>query len=76
MVEAIINDERRLLPTCVYLQGEFGVDGYYLGVPAILGENGVEKIIELTLDTDEQAALDNSINAVKNLVEDMGRLGF
>jgi malate dehydrogenase len=76
MAEAIIYDENRLLPTCAYLNGEFGVDGYYVGVPAVLGEKGVVRIVELTLDDQEQAALDKSINAVKNLVADMERLGF
>lgn len=76
MAEAIIKSENRLLPTCAYLKGEFGVDGYYVGVPAVLGENGVEKIIELSLNEEEQAALDKSISAVKNLVADMERLGF
>jgi len=76
MVEAIIYDEKRVLPVCAYLDGKFGVDGYYLGVPAVLGATGVEKIVEFSLDETEQAALDNSINAVKTLVADMERLGF
>ena len=76
MVEAIIYDKKRVLPVCAYLNGEFGVDGYYLGVPAVLGATGVEKVVEFSLDETEQAALDNSINAVKTLVADMERLGF
>ncbi len=76
MVEAVIYDEKRVLPVCAFLNGEFGVDGYYVGVPAILGASGVEKVIEFSLDETEQAALDNSINAVKTLVADMERLGF
>lgn len=76
MAEAIIYDEKRLLPVCAYLQGEFGIDGYYVGVPAVLGAMGVEKIIEFALDEEEQSALDNSITAVKTLVADMERLGF
>ncbi len=76
MAEAIIFDEKRILPTCAFLQGEFGVDGYYVGVPTVLGSNGVENIIEFSLDAEEQAALDNSVNAVKGLVADMERLGF
>jgi malate dehydrogenase len=76
MVEAIIYDKKRVLPVCAYLDGEFGVDGYYLGVPAVLGATGVEKVVEFSLDETEQAALDNSINAVKTLVADMERLGF
>jgi malate dehydrogenase len=76
MAEAIIYDEKRLLPVCAYLQGEFGIDGYYVGVPAVLGASGVEKVVEFALDEEEQSALDNSINAVKTLVGDMERLGF
>jgi malate dehydrogenase len=76
MVESIVYDEKRVLPVCAYLNGEFGVKGYYVGVPAVLGANGVEKIIEFALDKDEKALLDNSVKAVTNLVADMERLGF
>ncbi len=76
MAEAIIHDEKRLLSACVYLDGEFGIKGYYVGVPAVLGANGVEKVVEFKLNADEQTLLDNSVNAVKKLVEDMGRLGL
>jgi malate dehydrogenase len=76
MTEAILYDEKRVLPTCAFLNGEFGVQGYYVGVPAVLGANGVERIIEFKLDAEEQAALDNSVKAVKELVEAMTRLGF
>ena len=76
MAEAIIYDEKRLLPVCAFLQGEFGVDGYYVGVPVILGATGVEKVIEFDLNEEEQSAFNNSINAVKTLVGDMERLGF
>jgi len=76
MVESIIYDEKRMLPVCAFLNGEFGVKGYYVGVPAILGASGVEKIIEFELIAEEKALLDNSVNAVKTLVTDMERLGF
>ncbi len=76
MVESIIYDEKRVLPVCAYLQGEYGVNGYYVGVPVILGENGVEKVIEIDLNDEEKALFDNSVNAVKNLVADMKRLGY
>jgi malate dehydrogenase len=76
MLESIIYDEKRLLPVCAYLQGEFGIKGYYVGVPAVLGSTGVEKVIEFALDKDEQTLLDNSVNAVKGLVADMERLGL
>ncbi|MBT8379719.1 MAG: malate dehydrogenase [Ignavibacteria bacterium] len=76
MVEAIVGDEHRLLPVCAFLNGEFGVNGYYVGVPAVLGAAGVEKIIEFALNEEEQALLDNSVNAVTKLIADMERLGF
>ena len=76
MTEAILYDEKRVLPTCAFLNGEFGIKGYYVGVPAVLGTNGVEQIIEFKIDAEEQAALDNSVKAVKELVEAMTRLGF
>ncbi len=76
MSEAILYDEKRILPTCAFLNGEFGIKGYYVGVPAVLGANGAERIIEFKLDAEEQSALDNSVKAVKELVEAMTRLGF
>lgn len=76
MAEAIIYDEKRVLPVCAYLNGEYGVKGYYVGVPAVLGEKGVEKVIEFDLNEEEKSLLDNSVNAVKSLVADMERLGF
>ncbi|MCB9247343.1 MAG: malate dehydrogenase [Ignavibacteriales bacterium] len=76
MAEAILGDQKRVLASCVYLNGEYGVEGYYVGVPAVLGEKGCEKILEVTLDKEEQAAFDNSVNAVTTLVADMERLGF
>ncbi len=74
MAEAILKDERRVIPTCAYLNGEFGVNGYYVGVPAILGSNGIEQVVEISLNEEEQAALDNSVKAVTELVADMERL--
>jgi malate dehydrogenase len=76
MTEAVLKDEKRVLPVCAYLNGEYGVKDFYVGVPVVLGGNGVEKIIELSLNEEEQAMFDNSVKAVKNLVEDMKRLGF
>ncbi len=76
MAESILKDQKRVLPTCAYLDGEYGVDGYYVGVPVVLGANGVERIMEVDLDETEQAAMDVSVNAVKGLVADMEKLGF
>jgi len=71
MAEAILRDQKRVLPTCCYLQGEFGVNGYYVGVPAVLGEKGVEQILEFELDAEEQAMMDKSVAAVKSLVDSL-----
>jgi malate dehydrogenase len=76
MAQSILFDEKRMLSTCVYLNGEYGVTGYYVGVPAILGAGGVEKVVEFSLNEDEQALMNNSVDAVKKLVEDMQRLGL
>ena len=74
MAESILKDQKRVLPTCCFLQGEFGVNGYYVGVPAVLGEKGVENIIQFKLDAEEQAMMDKSVNAVKELVEAMNKM--
>ena len=71
MAESILKDQKRVLPTCCFLQGEFGVNGFYVGVPAVLGEKGVEKIIQFKLDAAEQAMMDKSVAAVKDLVGSM-----
>jgi malate dehydrogenase len=74
MVEAIVRDKKRLIPCAAYCDKEYGVGGYYVGVPVILGSRGVERIIELKLDPQEQAAFDNSVSAVKSLVKTMSDL--
>jgi len=71
MAESILKDQKRVLPACCYLQGEFGVNGFYVGVPAVLGEKGVENIIQFKLDAAEQAMMDKSVAAVKELVGSM-----
>lgn len=71
MAESILKDQKRVLPTCCYLKGEFGVNGYYVGVPAVLGEAGVERIIQFKLDAEEQSMMDKSVAAVKGLVDGM-----
>ncbi|KQL53320.1 malate dehydrogenase [Heyndrickxia shackletonii] len=68
MVEALVKDQRRVLPSIAYLEGEYGYDGIYLGVPTILGGNGIEKVIELELTADEKAALDKSAESVRNVM--------
>jgi malate dehydrogenase len=71
MAESILKDSKRVLPTCVYLNGEFGVKGYFVGVPTVLGANGVEQILQFKLDAEEQAMMDKSVAAVKGLVDSM-----
>ncbi len=71
MAESILRDSKRVLPTCVYLNGEFGVKGYFVGVPTVLGAGGVEKILQFKLDAEEQAMMDKSVAAVKGLVDSM-----
>jgi len=74
MVEAVVRDKKRLVPAAAYCDREYGVGGYYVGVPIILGAGGVERIIELDLSDSERAALERSIDAVKNLVQAMAKL--
>ncbi|MGO8748312.1 MAG: malate dehydrogenase [Thermoguttaceae bacterium] len=73
MVEAIVRDKKRLIPCAAYCDREYGVGGYYVGVPVILGAKGVERIIVLRLSDAERAALQKSVDAVKGLVETMAR---
>jgi malate dehydrogenase len=68
MVDAIFNDRRKILPCAVYLEGEYGIKGLFVGVPVILGKNGLEKILELKLTPDEAAALRKSADSVQELV--------
>jgi malate dehydrogenase len=68
MVDAIMLDEKRVLPCTVYLEGEYGIDGLYMGVPVKLGAGGIEEILELELSGDEQAALQASAEAVREVV--------
>ncbi len=68
MVEAILHDRKRVLPCAVHLEGEYGVDGLFVGVPVVLGAGGMERIIEIKLSADEQAAFERSAGAVRELV--------
>ncbi len=74
MVEAIVRDKKRLIPCAAYCDSEYGVGGYYVGVPVVLGTGGVEKIVELKLTESEQAAFTKSVDAVKELVAAMDKL--
>ncbi len=68
MVEAIVKDQRRVLPSIAYLEGEYGYEGIYLGVPTILGKDGIEQVIELELTAEEKASLDKSAEAVREVM--------
>ena len=69
MVEAILKDQKKILPCSVFLQGEYGIRDLFVGVPVKLGARGVEKIIEIKLTAEENAALQKSAGAVKELVD-------
>ena len=69
MAESYLKDKKRVLPCAAFVDGAYGLDGIYVGVPVVIGAGGVEKIIEIALNKDEKAMLDNSINAVKALAE-------
>ncbi len=68
MVESIVKDQKRILPVCIKLQGEYGIDDCYLGVPAVLGKNGIEKVIELQLNPEESALMQTSRKHVKEVM--------
>ncbi|MDV3307723.1 MAG: malate dehydrogenase [Cyclobacteriaceae bacterium] len=75
MVEAIVRDQRRVVPACVKLEGEYGIKDCYLGVPVVLGRNGIEKIIELDLNAEEKALLEASRKAVREVMEVLEKQG-
>ena len=74
MVEAILKNQRRVFPVCIKLDGEYGIDDCYLGVPVILGKNGIEKVIELDLNAEEKQLLETSIGHVKEVMQVLDRL--
>jgi malate dehydrogenase len=69
MAEAFLKDQKRVLPCAAYVDGAFGLDGFYVGVPTVIGAGGIEKIVDIKMTKDEQAMFDSSVNAVKGLVE-------
>jgi malate dehydrogenase len=72
MVEAILRDKKKILPCSVYLEGEYGIQGLFVGVPVKLGARGIEQIIQIKLTPEEDAALQKSAGAVKELVDVIG----
>ena len=74
MAEAYLKDQKRLLPCAAYVDGQYGLDGIYVGVPAIIGKNGVERIVEIELNGEEQNMFNHSVSAVKTLNEIVKRV--
>ena len=75
MVESIVKDQRRVFPVCVRLEGEYGIDGVYLGAPVILGKAGIEKVIELDLNDQEKELLEESRGHVREVMEVLENMG-
>jgi malate dehydrogenase len=75
MVEAIVKNQRRIFPVCIKLEGEYGINDCYLGVPVVLGKNGIEKVIELDLNPAERALLQASRTAVREVMDVLEKLG-
>jgi len=69
MAEAYLKDQKRVLPCAAYVDGAYGLDGFYVGVPTVIGAGGVERVVEIAMNKDEQSMFDNSVNAVKGLVD-------
>src|SRR6056297_1182639 len=69
MAEAYLKDQKRLLPCAAHVKGAYGLDGFYVGVPTVIGAGGIERVVEIKLNKDEQAMFDSSVKAVKGLVE-------
>ena len=69
MAESFLKDKKRVLPVAAYVDGQYGLDGMYVGVPAVIGAGGIEKIVEINLNKEEQEMFDHSIDAVKGLIE-------
>ncbi|MGK9230604.1 malate dehydrogenase [Inquilinus limosus] len=74
MAESYLRDKKRVLPCAAYLTGQYGVDGFYIGVPVVIGAQGVERIVEVQFNAEEKAAFDKSVAAVKGLVETTKKL--
>jgi malate dehydrogenase len=72
MIEAILKDKKRIIPSAVYLQGEYGYHDLFIGVPALLGSKGLEKVIEMQLNDEEKAMLEISAKAVRSVVDVLG----
>lgn len=69
MAESYLKDQKRLLPCAAYVDGAYGLNGFYVGVPTVIGAGGIERVVEISMNKDEQAMFDSSVKAVKGLVE-------
>jgi len=69
MAESYLKDQKRVLPCAAHVDGAYGLNGFYVGVPTVIGAGGIERVVEISMNKDEQAMFDNSVNAVKGLVE-------
>jgi malate dehydrogenase len=67
MAESYLRDKKKLLPCAAYVDGHYGLDGLYVGVPVIIGKNGVERIVEISFTSDEKDMFNNSVSAVRQL---------
>ncbi len=72
MLESYLKDKRRILPCAAYLNGEYGVEELFIGVPVIIGKNGIEKILEVKMNDSEQEMFNKSVNSVRELVKSLG----
>ena len=70
MAESYLKDKKRIIPSAALCEGEFGIDGYFIGVPTVIGAGGIEKILEFDLLPHEQEMLNNTLDAVKKTVEE------
>ena len=72
MIESFVRDKKRVIPCASLCEGEFDIDGYFIGVPTVIGSGGVEKILTFDLDEDEKTALSNTLTEVKKTVSETG----
>ena len=72
MAESYLRDKKRLIPCAALCEGEFGIDGYFIGVPTVIGANGIEKIVEFDMNNEEKGQLEQTLNAVKETVTETG----
>jgi malate dehydrogenase len=75
MAESMLKDKKKILPCAAYLEGEYGINNLFIGVPVKLGRNGIEEIIQIKLTADEQAALNKSADTVRGLLGALKNLG-